>query len=206
MEAEICFDIGDELVSFYPDYPSEYIENMLNEVESIKAIGYVEVIKEEVETYGFYFTVIFLSRFGVTESEIPLLSISNSSSPLCNQTLYDITIEKIQSLTIPESFNLGFNDTYPPRYTSYLPYDVTLDTLRSEITDLFAWECEVSPSPSSLLFQDSYEEESRDNSTSFCGHYSAKNPTTIWANQNNPINIVLYKEVNLHVYVPTKYF
>ena len=56
------------------------------------------------------------------------------------------------------------------------------------ITNLFAWQCEITRPRGTVLYNATYEtssESTLDNMTSFCGHYSLKNPGVIWPGENS---------------------
>ena len=189
---DISLNISDEVYSLMPEFPADYIAESLNDLQSIQRIGHVVVEKEDDRdgTGVVTFTIIFLTNFGTTESDIPEIIVS--SIPFsCGNASQTVTIEVVQQLTIPESFKVGFNDSFRvPRFTSDLLLSASSEELGNEISNLFAWQCETTPLQGSIVYNATYEESGGDNTTSFCGHYSAKNPVTIWqAGGNSDIKV-----------------
>ena len=183
----LSVNISDEVYTLIPEFTAEYIAQSLNDLQSIQRIGYVVVEKEDNrdETGVISFTIIFLTNFGTTESDIPEITVS--SIPFsCGNASQTVTIEVVQQLTIPESFKVGFNDSFRvPRFTGDLLLNAPSEELGNKISSLFAWQCETTPLQGSIVYNATYEEIGQDNTTSFCGHYSAKNPVTIWQAEGN---------------------
>lgn len=97
-------------------------------------------------------------------------------------------IQTVQEAAYPDGFNLGFElQGQPHRYTATLPPNVTANTLRDELSNLFAWQCDSDVDSLNengrIFYHADYEtssESNRDNETAFCDHYSEKNPRTVW--------------------------
>ncbi len=199
-QATVCLNVGDEAISFDVGASSEDIASSVNELPSVQSIGYIEVFQDEYERDDnfVHLTFVFVS---ISESSLPLLSV-NSDPPNCNQSLFTVTVETVQNLTVPQSINLGFDDSVVPRYTNYLPVEeLTSDAIHEEVTSLFGSVCdETSVLPSKRIrFAASYEdsdEESRDDSTSFCGLFSLRSPGTLWEDSGEElIAITTYRQV-----------
>ncbi len=202
----VCLNIGDEMFSFMTEASEEDIASAVNELVTVQSIGFIEVFREDNELYSehIYLTFVFVTNLDVNELAIPLLSVS-PDAPDCNPSHLNISIQTIQNFTIAQSINLGFNDTTLPRYTNNLPLDdLTTNSIRDEVTKLFGYVCDE-PSESSdgsIRFRASYEdstEDSRDNSTSYCGLFSLRSPTTLWeenkASGEESIDITKHRQV-----------
>ena len=191
INCEISVNISNEAILSMPESSANDIAELLNGLQSIQRIGRVVVQREDNrnETGMITFTVIFLTRFGTAESDIPAITVNPTPTSCGNTSNHTVEIELVQELTIPESFKVGFNDSNrQQRFTSSLPLNVSAEEMEAEITNLFAWQCETTHSRGTILYNDTYEtssESTRDNTTSFCGRYSLKNPGTIWSGENN---------------------
>ena len=187
---EISVNISNEAILLMPESSANDIAELLNGLQSIQRIGRVVVQREDTrnQTGMITFTVILLTRFETAESDIPEITVNPALAP-CGNTSQTVEIELVQELTVPESFKVGFNDSNrQQRFTSSLPLNVSAEAMEAEITNLFAWQCETTPSRGTVLYNATYEtssESTRDNTTSFCGRYSVKNPGTIWPGENN---------------------
>ena len=194
INCEISVNISNEAILLMPESSANDIAEMLNGLQSIQRIGQVVVQREDNrnETGMITYTVIFLTRFGTAESDIPAITV-NPTPTSCGNTSQTVEIELVQELTVPESFKVGFNDNNrQQRFTSSLPLNVSAEEMEAEITNLFAWQCERTHSRGTVLYNDTYEtssESTRDNTTSFCGRYSLKNPGTIWSGEDNTIEV-----------------
>lgn len=207
MICELSLNISDEVYSLTLELSAEYIAETLNDLQSIQRVGRVVVKKEDNrdETGVITFTIIFLTGFGVTESDIPELTVSSFPFP-CGNASQTVRIEVVQELTIPESFKVGFNDGVPvPRFSSNLPLSVSSEEMEAEISNLFAWQCEITPLQRSVFYNATYEDGlGRDNTTSFCGHYSAKNPRTVWQSDDIDSTIKVTRNGYVSVLVDSK--
>ena len=204
------------------------MEQLLNGVESIQSVGRVEVLKKYGDDDSTELYIVFLTPYGFVHSDIPELSLASESfdcihsdfdidTNTTNTTYFTLTasIETTQNLTYPNGFKLGFEQrVQDPRFTPFLPLSTTAEQLTEELTTLFAWQCtnqltEQSPmdQQSFALLHRSYEEDNgesrRDDTTSFCGHYSLENPRTVWdTSVDNGIKVDQYRYVStctLHV-------
>ena len=190
----ISLNIFNEAILLMPESSANDIAELLNGLQSIQKIGQVVVQREDNrnETGVVTFTVIFLTRFGTAESDIPAITV-NPTPTSCGNTSQTVEIELVQEITVPESFKVGFNDSNrQQRFTSSLPLNVSAEEMEAEITNLFAWQCETICSRGTVLYNNTYEtssESTRDNTTSFCGRYSLKNPGTIWSGEDNTIEV-----------------
>ena len=199
----ISLNISNEAILLMPESSDNDIAELLNGLQSIQRIGRVIVQKVDNRnvTGMITFTVIFLTRFGTAESDIPAITV-NPTPTSCGNTSQTVEIELVQEITVPESFKVGFNDSNrQQRFTSSLPLNVSAGEMEVEITNLFAWQCETICSQGTELYNDTYEissESTRDNTTSFCGRYSLKNPGTIWPGENNEDSTI---EVGTNGYV-----
>lgn len=188
-------------VNFSPFSSASELEEMLNGVGEISALGSVVVQRRGYEgsEVGFWFsnmqvdfTVVFLTRLGVSESDMLTLVISAEQASCVSadsgSTRLDLVvdIETIQEFSSPASFNVGFNiSSQLERVTRPLPLDASSEMLREELTGLLSWGCEEEEGleDKTLLYED-YESSGRGqrrrNSTFFCGSYSEYVPFTIW--------------------------
>ena len=189
MDCEIFLNISNEAIFIMPESTANDVAEILNDLQSIQRVGHAVVQKEDNrnETGVITFTIIFLSKFGTGQSNIPEITI-NPTPASCGNTSQTVEIELVQGLTVPESFQVGFNDNdRQQRFTNSLPLNVSAEEMKAEITDLFAWQCETIRPRGTVLYNATYEtssESTRDNTTSFCGHYSVKNPGIIWPGEN----------------------
>lgn len=188
-------------VTFSPFSSASELEEMLNGVREISALGSVVVQRRGYEgsEVGFWFsnmpvdfTVIFLTRLGVSASDMLTLDLSaeqascfsaDSSSTQLNVT---VGIEIVQEFSSPSTFNVGFNiSSQLERVTRPLPLDASSEMLREELTGLLLWGCEEEDGlEQKTLLYETYESSGRGrrrrNSTSFCGSYSENIPHVIW--------------------------
>ena len=189
MDCEISLNISNEAIFLMPESTADDVAEILNGLQSIQRVGRVVVQREDNrnETGVITFTITFLSKFGTGQSDIPEITV-NPTPASCGNTSQTAEIELVQELTVPESFQVGFNDNdRQQRFTNSLPLNVSAEEMKAEITDLFAWQCETTRSRGTVLYNATYEtssESTRDNTTSFCGHYSVKNPGIIWPGEN----------------------
>ena len=190
INCEISVNISNEAIFLMPESTANDVAEMLNSLQSIQRVGRVLVQREDNrnETGVITVTIIFLTKFGTAESDIPEITV-NPTPASCGNTSQTVEIELVQELTVPESFKVGFNDSNrQQRFTNSLPLNVSAEEVEAEITDLFTWQCETTPPRGAVLYNATYEtssESTRDNMTSFCGHYSLKNPGIIWPGDNN---------------------
>ena len=189
MDCQISVNISNEAIFLMPESTPNDVAEILNGLQSIQRVGHVVVQREDNrnETGVITFTIIFLTKFGTAESDIPEITV-NPTPASCGNTNQTVEIELVQELTVPESFQVGFNDNdRQQRFTNSLPLNVSAEEMKAEITDLFAWQCETTRPRGTVLYNATYEtssESTRDNTTSFCGHYSVKNPGIIWPGEN----------------------
>ena len=201
---KFCLDIGDEPLLFVSNVTAEDMEEAINSLVNVQTMGYVQVVKEDSPDDSAIFVLVFLSRFEVSRSELPDVSITTNSDVCGNETTLNMMVEKIQELTFPDSFNLTFSDAL--RSTDYFPINVTSEAVQESLTDLLGWECEElsSLAPERVFISDSFEEDDdddddtdRDNSTSFCGRYSLRDPDTIWsAEETEEFRVIEYRYVS----------
>ena len=202
--SRFCLNVGDETLMLLSDSTAAGVEEAINSVESVQRVGYMQVFEEEYDfdynsDESAAFVLVLLSKFGIPRSEIPDIRV-NVNSHLCNETNLNVTIEKIQELTIPDSFNLTFSDT--SRSTAHFPINSTSETIQEGLTDLLGWECEelVSLDPERIFFNNSFEEDDgnsdRDNATSFCGRYSLERPDTLWTATEAEFAVTEYRYVS----------
>ena len=203
INCEISVNISDEAIFLMPESIANDVAEMLNDLQSIQRVGRVVVQKEDNrnETGVITFTIIFLTKFGTAESDMPEITV-NPTPGSCGNTSQTVKIELVQELTVPESFQVGFNDNgRQQRFTNSLPLNVSAEEMEAEITDLFAWQCETTRPRGTVIYNATYEtssESARDNTTSFCGHYSLKNPGVIWPGENDEDSTI---EVSRNGYV-----
>ena len=198
-------------VTISPNMNSNELEDLLNGLDAVQRVGAVRVIKDYENSEYFsdssildvQFTIVFVTSVSVQQSDIPELTLTGGSSVIncvnldadlnaTNTTdeeyLISVSIETTQNLTYPDLFNLGFEQpSQPPRYTPNFLLNVTTDVIETEVSNLFAWECDSDFDPPTengpILYHADYEassESNRDNETAFCGHYSERNPRTVW--------------------------
>ncbi len=187
------------------DMSSQALEELLNSMSAIQEVGgAVKVYKDYNESEFFAaansldtkFTIVYLT----TSVDVPTLSLDTASSTIsCEHTnttamaicsSYDISavISTAQEMNVPSDFTVGFSPSnQPPRWTRPLLLNATEEIIDSEISDLFAWGCESDVDTLSqqgrVLYRDSLEDSQLSNAvndTSFCGHYSERNPGTVW--------------------------
>lgn len=191
-----------DTISISPFHEAEELEHQLNGVEAVSAFGRVSVRKSGYEgtndtfwsaNMSVEFTIIYVFQFfGVTINEMVTLSeegnFTSCSNSDTNSTQFGVmvTVETIQNLSSPGSFEVGFNiSSQQQRLTRQLSLNTSADMLLNELTELLSWGCmeEEGIADKTLIFED-YEREgmgrNRDNSTSFCGAYSNKNPFISW--------------------------
>ncbi len=206
VSCSIPLSLGSANFTISRDMTSEALEELLNGMAAIQDAGIVKVYKDDyasdqfaaVNTRDVRFTVVYLT----TSSDVPTLSLnSNSAMITCDHTNtttdaicgdYNIvpSIDTTQELNVPSDFTLGFTPpNQPPRYTQSLPLNATGETIHSEISDLFARGCDSNidalSAQNRVFYSSSLEASSqsnRVNDTSFCGHYSERNPGTVWRN------------------------
>ena len=205
--SEFCLDIGDETLVLMSDSTAAGVEEAINSLETVQRVGYMRVFREDSYQYDFNynpdeaatFVLVLLSKFEISQSQIPDIRI-NINSHLCNQTTSNATIEKIQELTFPDSFNLTFSDT--SRSTAHFPINVTSETIQEGLTDLLGWECQelLTLDPEAIFVNSTFEEDDgnpdRDNSTSFCGRYSLERPDTLWSGTETVFAVTEYRYVS----------
>ena len=149
-----------------------------------------------------HFDVIYLTPLGLAASDIVTLAVCSTgdcvscSAEGSNATEHDImvTIETVQEYTLPESFQVAFNTGTPKlRNTEPLPLNVTNGMLHSKLTGLLSWDCtEEEDIAENTILYEHYESARTDNSTSFCGAYSARNRHVFWRGQNYRLDDVPY--------------
>lgn len=196
-------------ISISPFYEAKELEQLLNDVGEISALGRVSVRKSGYEgtnemfwsaNMPVEFTVIYVSQFGVTINEMVTLSFSSEEGNFTSCGTVDtnstqlgvvVAVETTQDLNSPGSFQVGFNvSSRQQRLTQSLSLDASADMLRNELTELLSWGCteEARIADKTLIYED-YESEgmgrNRDNSTSFCGAYSNRNPYISWVAGDN---------------------
>lgn len=196
----VPLSLGDNQFTISRDMSPEALEGLLN---SMTEMGTVKVYKD-YNTSEFFtatnsqdtkFTIVYL-----TTSSTPVLSLNTDSSALsCDHvnttatatcSSYDISasVATTQELSIPSDFTVGFEPSnQPPQWTQPLLLNATEEMISSEISNLFAWKCEsdveMLTRQGRVLYRNSLEdttESNRVNDTSFCGHYSERNPGTVW--------------------------
>ena len=203
-------------VSFSPFSSASQLEEMLNAVQEIAATGSVAVKRQGYEgsEVGFWFsdaqvefTIIFLTRLGVPDSDVLTLALRPEASCLSgddsNSTQLELTmaIKTIQNANSPATFDVGFNiSSQLERVTRPLPLDTTSETLREELTGLLSQGCveEAGLAEKTLLYEN-YESSGssrRDNSTSFCGVYSQRDSSQIWSTSDEAFRISDYPYVS----------
>ena len=204
INCEISLNVSNEAILLMSESTANDVAEMLNDLQSIQRVGHVLVQREDNRNETGVittFTIIFLTKFGTAESDIPVITV-NPTPASCGNTSQTVEIELVQELTVPESFKVGFTDNdRQQRFTNSLPLNVSAEEVEAEITDLFAWQCETTPPRGTVLYNATYEtssESTRDNTTSFCGHYSLKNPGIIWPGENNEDSTI---EVSRNGYV-----
>ena len=184
-------------IVFSPASNASEVEYRLNQIEDIRAVGRVTVLKDEdrdmSNTISIQFTVIYLTQFEVSQSMVPIIKLDLEQIVSCGGIDYMVDVETIQTLTYPSSFKIGFNaNSQQYRQTTPLPLNASSEMLRSNLTELLSWGCteedEESIAQKTILYE-KYESEgegrTRDNSTSFCGFYSNRNPVYVWRESNN---------------------
>lgn len=191
-----------ESVDVSPFNSAEELQDILNEVQVISAVGHVTVQKggytglsgefwssdESVEI-----TVIFLTRLGLVVSDMITIAVSTENTSCIadneNSTQHALTVsmETVQTLSYPASYDIGFDiSSQLQRRSQPLPLNASAETLRGELTEMLSWGCmeEDNLDAKTLIYED-YEDSGRgirrDNSTSFCGLYSERNPYQIWS-------------------------
>ena len=193
-----------ESVNISPFDSEEELQDILNEVESISEVGHVMVQKggyngtsEELwsSDEAVEITVIFLTRAGVAVGDMITIAVAMEDELLSciadneNSTLL-VVVETVQALSYPTSYDIGFNiSSQLQRRSQPLPLDASAETVHEELTEMLSWGCVVEDNlaAKTLAYED-YEESvsedldaSRDNSTSFCGLYSERDPDELWS-------------------------
>ena len=166
-----CLQVGSTVLEFNSDVTADVIEAEFNRQEFILNIGKVAVVAGGDKA----FKIIYITRFGVSKSDIPSVSVIQNSSVCAFDSSLVVTTELEQQLSIPEAINFGFDQsaTAVPRYTEYLSLSTDAKGVEDNITEMFGWECSVSAG-SGVVHYESYEETtSSTNETSYCGRYSA---------------------------------
>lgn len=202
-------------ISFSPFSTASELEEALNGFKEIDALGRVAVQKQGYEgsEVGFWFsdiavefTVVFLTRLGVSLNDIVTLNF-NSEQVSCVDAIsvqlgLTVGMETIQEPSYPASFDVGFDiNSQLQRLTEPLPLDTSPEMLRGELTELLSWGCEEEEvlEEKTLLyegFESSGRGRARDNSTSFCGSYSERNPGQVWRTSDESFRITEFPYVS----------
>lgn len=208
----VSLSLGDNQFTISRDMSPQALEELLN---GMIDMGTIRVYKDYNESEFFTatnskdtsFTIVHVT----TDPNAPTLSLNADSSTIsCDHTnttamamcsSYDISasIVTTQEMSVPSDFIVGFEPSdQPPRWTQPLPLNATKETISSEINDMFAWGCdsdvEMLTQQGRVLYRNSFEATSEDrrvNDTSFCDHYSVRDPSFVWRDiwfDGQPIN------------------
>ena len=170
-------------------------EEQLNNINLISMIGRVSVIKSGYSggANDFWsstssvinFEIIFATNHGVSDGDIPVISldsliICSGHSSLVMNTTSEIT----QHTNIPLSFRVGFNRTLSgqPHYTSLIPVNSSELSVTEKLNELLTWECDEDGDISAKSdIYETYETSmtSRSHPNAFCGFQSKADPGTV---------------------------
>lgn len=185
-------------MEFESSVTADVLEAKINRLDVIRNIGEVSVIPESYNDGG-VFKIIYITRFGVNQSDIPDISVVTNSSVCKSDSNLTVQAETVQALLVPEAFNLGFDAfaTAVPRYTDFLPLNTEAIDVEDAITELFGWECSVSGNGQEMYYQ-SFEDTSDTNATSYCGRFSAYQEENLLTERYAPDDAPYVSLINIY--------
>ncbi len=181
-------------------------EAELNGISLVTQVGYVKVMKMGYVGDGADFwsasnsitlEIVFVTNNNVTESSLPAISIDSNimcSSNSSVQLRLNVTNTVSQTLSVPSSFSLGFNQTVSrmPRFTSQVPTNSTPNQFEQRLKELLSYGCMEDDRISAK--SDTYEtyetaSTTRTHPHAFCGFQSKNDPRTVRSSDYNLLSI-----------------
>lgn len=190
--------IGNAAVPVGTEVTEGQIEDVLNSIEAIQSVGEVRVYVVPMTATSFEVALVFVTDSSVLPSEVPTLQLVADSGS-CTEAesggsfLLTASLATNQVLAYPDGFNLSLDSL---RYTPNLPVNASSEIVEQALSQLITWKCVHRSGGGGggggILFQDSYEEDSRnarddgaDTPRAYCGLYSKQSPRVVWDGGSN---------------------